>query len=63
MATRAWTRERVLRVALDESVKLQSHYATLLNMHDGGQRIGFADADAWMARLRETGALPAAPRP
>jgi hypothetical protein len=50
----------VLRRALDESVRLQSHYAELLNMHDGGRRIGFADADAWIARLRETGTLPTA---
>ena len=40
-----------LRQALKESVKLQSHYADLLNMHDGGQRIRFADADAWIRRL------------
>jgi hypothetical protein len=47
-----------LRVALAESVKLQSHYASLLNMYDGGRRIGFEDADAWIARLREMGTLP-----
>ena len=40
-----------LRHALAESVKLQSHYATLLNAYDGGKRMQFADADAWMARL------------
>jgi hypothetical protein len=50
-----------LRTALEESVKLQSHYAELLNMHDGGRRIGFANADAWIARLRVTGTLPARP--
>jgi len=43
--------------ALEESVKLQSHYAELLNMHDGGERIGFASADAWIDRLRECGKL------
>jgi hypothetical protein len=37
--------------ALEESVKLQSHYAMLLNMHDGGERIGFANAEAWLTRL------------
>jgi hypothetical protein len=37
--------------ALERSVKLQSHYAELLNMHDGGQRLQFASADAWLARL------------
>lgn len=42
--------------ALEASVKLQSHYAVLLNMHDGGQRIGFPDAQAWLLRLRETDA-------
>jgi hypothetical protein len=47
-----------LEVALHESVKLQSHYAELLNMHDGGHRITFRDAAAWIARLRETGMLP-----
>ena len=49
----------VLRRALEESVTLQAHYAELLNMHDGGRRIVFRDADAWIARLRETGTLPA----
>lgn len=47
-----------LRVALEESVKLQSHYAVLLNGWDGGQRIHFGDAAAWMGRLRETKTLP-----
>jgi len=46
-----------LTIALRESVKLQSHYAELLNMHDGGCRIGFKDPDAWIARLKETGLL------
>jgi hypothetical protein len=40
-----------LHAALEESVKLQSHYAELLNMHDGGHRLTFADADAWLTRL------------
>jgi len=47
-----------LRIALEESVKLQSHYAELLNLHDGGKRVGFKNADAWIERLRETGTLP-----
>lgn len=42
-----------LRLALDELVKLQAHYAELLNMHDGGKRRSFRTADEWMARLRE----------
>ncbi len=39
--------------ALAESVKLQSHYAELLNMHDGGQQITFRDEREWMARIRQ----------
>lgn len=37
--------------ALEESVKLQSHYANLLNMHDGGERLTFDSPAAWMNRL------------
>lgn len=47
-----------LIVALDESLKLQSHYAELLNMHDGGQRKGFKNTAEWIARLRVTRVLP-----
>lgn len=36
-----------LESALRESLKLQSHYATLLNQYDGGKRIVFEDAEAW----------------
>ncbi len=43
-----------MREALDESVKLQSHYAELLNQWDGGQRIIFKDAAEWMTRLAMT---------
>lgn len=39
--------------ALERSVKLQSFYAELLNMHDGGERIMFNDAKAWLMRLRK----------
>lgn len=42
-----------LRKALDESVSLQSHYAGLLNMHDGGKRLQFATAQDWLGRLRD----------
>lgn len=42
-----------LRGALTESLKLQSHYAKLLNDYDGGKRMRFADNEAWMARLAE----------
>ena len=49
---------RDLWAALEESVKLQSHYASLLNMHDGGERKGFADAQARVDRLIDIGKLP-----
>jgi len=39
--------------ALKESVKLQSHYAALLNSYDFGQRISFAGPNEWIARLRK----------
>ncbi|MEI9971096.1 MAG: hypothetical protein WDO73_03030 [Ignavibacteriota bacterium] len=45
-----------LQYALGESVKLQSHYAKLLNMHDGGERMSFADADEWLVRLAKLNA-------
>ena len=40
-----------LEAALEQSVELQSHYAELLNMHDGGQRLTFANIEAWLDRL------------
>ena len=40
-----------LEAALKQSVELQSHYAELLNMHDGGQRLAFANVEAWLDRL------------
>jgi hypothetical protein len=52
-----------LITALQESLKLQRHYAKLINMHDGGERAtwdGVSDAampEVWIQRLRETGAL------
>lgn len=42
-----------LYYALEESVKLQSHYANLLNMYDNGERIQFKDAKEWLLRLRK----------
>ena len=39
--------------ALEESVKLQSHYAQLLNMYHGGTRLLFKDAQEWLLRLRQ----------
>lgn len=53
----------ILRSALSESVKLQSHYAELLNMHDGGRRLRFASADEWIARLANVGDAPARSQP
>lgn len=38
--------------ALEESVKLQSHYAELINMHDEGERMTFKNAKEWLLRLR-----------
>lgn len=40
-----------LRHGLDESLKLQNHYAVLLDMHDGGKRKRYASIDDWLARL------------
>lgn len=48
-----------LKTALEESVKLQSHYAGLLNQYDQGRRMEFPTADAWVARLFETKTLVA----
>lgn len=42
-----------IRDALDESVKLQSHYAKLLNEYDGGKRMVFTSVDEWIERLKE----------
>jgi hypothetical protein len=42
-----------LRRALKRSLRLQAHYAMLLNMYDGGQRMIFTGIDQWLARLRE----------
>ncbi len=39
--------------ALEESVKLQSHYAELLNLYDSGERMVFRNAMEWIERLRE----------
>jgi hypothetical protein len=44
-------------IALKESLKLQIHYAELLNMHDGGRRRIFNTIDDWLDRLVETGII------
>ena len=46
-----------LLIALRESVRLQTHYAKLLNVWDQGHRVGFTDAEAWIERLKQTGHL------
>ena len=45
----------VKKIYLDESIRLQSHYADLLNMQDGGQRIIFKNSDEWIKRLDSLG--------
>ena len=47
-----------LMLALIESVKLQSHYAMLLNMHDGGERMQFSCPAEWIERLKVCGTIP-----
>ena len=42
-----------LQRALMESIKLQSHYVTLLNYHDQGERKTFTLTE-WLDRLDET---------
>ena len=51
------TRNMQTIIALQESLKLQSHYAELLNMYDGGKRIGFKTIDEWIDRLKVTGTI------
>lgn len=46
--------KRLLREAyeaLEQSVKLQAHYAALLNDYDGGKRKQFASAQEWIDHL------------
>mgnify|MGYP001598735970 CR=1 FL=1 len=47
---------RRLRLGLEESLKHQSHYAKLLNMYDGGERMEFDSVESWLKRLKETAA-------
>jgi hypothetical protein len=47
----------ILRKGLNESVKLQSFYAQLLNDYDGGKRRGFETGEVWIARLKEIGKI------
>ena len=41
-----------LKELLEESFKLQVHYAELLNMHDGGERIVFDSIEQFEERLK-----------
>jgi hypothetical protein len=43
-----------LQRALVESVKLQSHYAGLLNQYDGGKRLQFRSGQEWIERINQT---------
>lgn len=43
----------IVTLGLRESVKLQSHYAGLLNIYDGGQRTVFQSSGQWLLRLAE----------
>jgi hypothetical protein len=47
-----------LKIALRESVNLQGHYAQLLNMWDGGERIEFRSAEEWLDLLEFLRLLP-----
>jgi hypothetical protein len=56
---------RRLRMALERSLRMQNHYAELLNAHDGGARLGFDTVEAWMERLDSVDGkrpTPAAPQ-
>jgi len=44
-------REKFLYYALKESLNLQCHYAKILNMYDGGQRIDNFTFKSWLERL------------
>lgn len=44
-----------LRNALNESLKLQSHYARLLNKYDNGERMSYYNIEEWIKRLKELG--------
>ena len=47
-----------LKIALSESLILQSHYASLLNQYDGGERIVFKGSDDWIKRLKKLKKIP-----
>lgn len=45
----------VMLIALQESLKLQAHYAGILNDYDGGERMIFKSVSQWLERLKKTG--------
>lgn len=47
-----------IKIALEESLKLQSHYAGLSNQYDGGERMTFDTVEDWIGKLIEIGTLP-----
>jgi len=50
-AHEALTRIGGIADGLEGSVRLQSHYAAMLNAYDDGQRLTFQDGAAWLERL------------
>ncbi len=58
--TRQAQRIEALEKALGESVKLQAHYAELLNGWDSGERRIFKTVEEWMERLADVEASHAA---
>ena len=44
--------------ALEKSLELQSHYATLLNQYDIGEHMIFNTVDKWTERLRRLNPAP-----
>ena len=46
--------EDVMQIALRESLKLQSHYAQLLNDWDGGKRHIFKSVGEWVAKIQSS---------
>ena len=52
-----------LVTALAESVKLQSHYAMLLNGWDGGERLQFPTTQDWINRLIAVGTIQPKAKP
>ena len=49
--------KKELLIALKESLKLQAHYAKLLNEYDNGERVVFENVGNWINRLRDLGML------